>query len=65
MKKRKMMVIVTAIALGIACLSHFITQTLNDSPGREEQFTLPYVPPAFIDVMLFPGNLYEFLINHL
>ena len=65
MKKRKMMVIVITIAVSIACAHHSKKQekTVNGLP--EKKSSIPYTPSAFSDVSLFPGNAFEFLINHL
>lgn len=65
MKKRKKMVIVTAIALAIACTHHSLQKLKTKKAPPEKQATLPYVPSVFIDVALFPGNLFQFLINYL
>jgi uncharacterized alpha/beta hydrolase family protein len=65
MKKRKMLVIVIAIALTIACTHHSIKKTEPKKGTTEKQVSAPYVPSVFIDVSLFPGNLFEFLINYL
>lgn len=65
MKKRKMMVIVLAIAITIACChqSNKKEKTKQQLPAKEA--SVPYVPTAFSDMSLFPGNVFQFLINHL
>jgi uncharacterized alpha/beta hydrolase family protein len=65
MKKTKWVVIVIAIALGIAC-THLSTQKQKIQKRlHKKEVSLPYVPSVFIDVSVFPGNLFEFLINQL
>jgi hypothetical protein len=65
MKKRKMMVMVTAIALAIACTHHSIKKIKTKKSSPEKQVVAPYVPSVFIDVSLFPGNFYQFLVIYL
>ena len=65
MKKRKTMVIAIAIALAIACTHHSIQKLKNKKTLPEKEVSLPYLPSAFIDVSLFPGNVYQFLVNYL
>jgi len=65
MKKRKMMVIVIAIAMAIACAHHAVKKIKIKKPAPETRVSVPYVPSVFIDVSLFPGKLFEFLVNHL
>lgn len=59
------MVIVIAIAMAIACAHHSIKKIKTKKPATETQVSIPYVPSVFIDVSLFPGKLFEFLVNHL
>jgi hypothetical protein len=65
MKKRKTMVIVIAIALAIACTHHSIQKSKTKKALPEKQVVVPYVPLVFIDASLFPGNVYQFLVNYL
>jgi hypothetical protein len=65
MKKRIMMVIVIAIAVAIACDHHSTKQEKTGNRLPEKKLLIPYTPSAFSDVSLFPGNAFEFLINHL
>lgn len=65
MKKRKKMVIVIAIAVAVACTHHSIKK---EKPKRQlpaKEVSVPYLPTAFSDMSLFPGNVFQFLINHL
>lgn len=59
------MVIVIAIALGVACTHHSIQKEKPKKQLPAKEASLPYVPTAFSDVSLFPGNVFELLINHL
>jgi hypothetical protein len=65
MKKRKKMVIAIAIALAIACNHHSASKEKSQKQLPAKETSVPYVPSAFNDVSLFPGNVFEFLINHL
>lgn len=65
MKKRKMMVIVIAIAVAIACAHRSTKQEKTGNPLPGKNLSIPYTPSAFSDVSLFPGNVFEFLINHI
>jgi hypothetical protein len=65
MKKRKIMVIVIAIALAIACTHQPVKNKKSQKQLPAKEASVPYVPSAFNDVSLFPGNVFEFLINHL
>ncbi|HWI90229.1 MAG TPA: hypothetical protein VNT20_03095 [Flavisolibacter sp.] len=65
MKKRKKMVIVVAIAVAIACTHHSIKKEKTKPQLPAKEASIPYVPTAFSDMSLFPGNVFQFLINHL
>ena len=65
MKKRKKIVIVIAIALAIACTHHSIKKEKTKQQLPSKEASIPYVPSVFIDISLFPGNVFQFLINHL
>jgi hypothetical protein len=65
MRKRKIMVIVIAIALGIACTHHSAKKEKSQKQLHVKEASVPYVPSAFNDMSLFPGNVFQFLINHL
>jgi hypothetical protein len=65
MKKTKIMVIVIAIALGVACAYHSIQKEKTKKQPPAKEASVPYEPTAFSDVSLFPGNVFELLINHL
>lgn len=65
MKKRKKMVIVIAIAVAVACTHHYDKKEKNQKQLPVKEAPIPYVPSAFSDMSLFPGNVFEFLINHL
>ena len=64
MKKRQKMVIVIAIAMAIAC-THFSKKISNPKQQPAAEASIPYLPSAFIDMALFPGNVFEVFINHL
>ena len=59
------MVIVIAIALAIACTHHSTQKQKTKKQLPEKESSLPYVPSVFIDVSLFPGNLFQFVVNSL
>ena len=65
MKKRKKMVIVIAIAVAVACTHHSIKKEKSQKQLPAKEASVPYVPTAFSDMSLFPGNVFQFLINHL
>jgi hypothetical protein len=65
MKRRKKMVIVIAIAMAVACTHHSIKKEKNKPQLPAKEASVPYVPTAFSDMSLFPGNVFQFLINHL
>jgi hypothetical protein len=65
MKKRKKMVIAIAIALAVACSHPSAQKEKAHKQLHVTETRVPYVPSAFSDVSLFPGNVFEFLINHL
>lgn len=65
MKKRKMMVIVIAIAIAVACCHHSSKKEKTNLQLPSKEASVPYVPTAFSDMSLFPGNVFQFLINHL
>jgi hypothetical protein len=65
MKKRKKMVIVIAIAVAVACTHHYNKKEKNQKQLPAKEASIPYVPTAFSDMSLFPGNVFQFLINHL
>ena len=60
-----MMVIAIALALAIACTHHSTQKQKIKKRLPKKEVLLPYVPSVFIDVSLFPGNVFEFLINYL
>jgi len=64
MKKRKKMVIVVAIAMAIAC-THYSKKISKPIQQPATEASIPYLPSAFIDMGLFPGNVFEVFINHL
>ena len=59
------MVIVIAIALAIACTHHSTQKQKIKKRLHKKEVLLPYVPSVFIDVSLFPGNVFEFAMNYL
>jgi PBP1b-binding outer membrane lipoprotein LpoB len=65
MKKRIIMAMVIAIALGIACTYHSVQQEKAKQQQPVKKVSVPYAPSAFIDVALFPGNVFQFLVNSL
>ena len=65
MKKIKRMVIVIAIALAIACTHYSIQKQKTKKQLPAKEAALPYIPSVFIDVSLFAGNLFQFLVNSL
>jgi len=56
---------VIAIALAIACTYHSTQKQKNKKRLPKKEVLLPYVPSVFIDVSLFPGNVFEFAMNYL
>jgi hypothetical protein len=58
------MVIVIAIAIAIAC-THQSQKISKPKQQPAGEASLPYLPCAFVDMALFPGNVFEVLINHL
>ena len=56
---------VIAIALAIACTHHSTQKQKIKKRLPKTEVLLPYVPSVFIDVSLFPGNVFEFLMNYL
>jgi hypothetical protein len=65
MKKTKWVMMVIAIALAIACTHHSTQKQKIKKRLHKKEVLLPYVPSVFIDVSLFPGNVFEFAMNYL
>jgi len=65
MSKRKIMVIVIAIAIALACCHYSAKKDKSQKQPPAKEASVPYVPSAFNDVSLFPGNMFELLINSL
>ena len=65
MKKTKWVVIVIAIALAIAYIYHSNQKQKIKKRLPKKEVSLPYVPSVFLDVSLFQGNVFEFLVNYL
>ena len=65
MQKRTLMVIVMAIALCAACTHYSIQKTKTKKPAMEKQVLELTLPSVLIDVCLFQGKLYKFLILYL
>lgn len=59
------MVIAIAIALAVACSYYSIKKQRSQKQLPVKETSPPYVPTAFIDVSLFPGNMFELLVNYL
>jgi len=59
------MVIVIAIALAVACAHHSVQKENSQKQLPVKKSSIPYVPAAFRDMSLFPGNVFEFVINYL
>lgn len=60
-----MMVIVIAMAIAVACCHHSAKKEKCQKQQPANEASVPYVPSAFSDVSLFPGNVFELLINRL